>query len=87
MPEAVDGVITRRAHPERDSRPHFLPFSPAPLKRGIYGTFHHLSKKHLPRYVDEFVFRYNARKMDDGARTALAIRGAQGKRLMYREPV
>ncbi len=57
------------------------------LKRGIYGTFHHVSKKHLQRYVDEFVFRYNARKMDDGARVALAIRGANGKRLMYREPL
>ncbi|MCH8344196.1 MAG: transposase [Planctomycetes bacterium] len=59
----------------------------ARLKRGIYGTFHHVSKKHLQRYVDDFVFRYNSRKMDDGARVALAFRGANGKRLMYREPV
>lgn len=29
------------------------------LKRGFYGTFHHFSKKHLTRYVDEFVFRSN----------------------------
>jgi transposase-like protein len=56
------------------------------LKRGIYGTFHNVSRKHLHRYVAEFDFRWNARKMDDGARTALAIRKADGKRLRYREP-
>jgi transposase-like protein len=57
------------------------------LKRGIYGTFHSVSRKHLHRYVAEFDFRYNSRKIDDGARTALAIRQAAGKRLRYREPV
>jgi transposase-like protein len=57
------------------------------LKRGIYGTFHNVSRKHLHRYVAEFDFRWNARKMDDGARTALAIRKADGKRLRYREPI
>jgi transposase-like protein len=57
------------------------------LKRGIYGTFHNVSRKHLHRYVAEFDFRWNARKIDDGARTALAIRKAEGKRLRYREPV
>lgn len=29
------------------------------LKRGIYGSFHHVSKEHLPRYCDEFSFRWN----------------------------
>ena len=29
------------------------------LKRGYYGTFHHFSKKHIDRYVDEFTFRLN----------------------------
>jgi transposase-like protein len=57
------------------------------LKRGIYGTFHNVSRKHLHRYVAEFDFRWNARKVDDGARLALAIRGAEGKRLRYKEPV
>ena len=57
------------------------------LKRGIYGTFHNVSRKHLHRYVAEFDFRCNARKIDDGARTGLAIRRAEGKRLRYREPV
>ncbi len=57
------------------------------LKRGIYGTFHNVSRKHLHRYVAEFDFRWNARKVDDGARLALAVRSAEGKRLRYREPV
>lgn len=51
------------------------------IKRGMYGTFHAVSKKHLHRYVDEFAFRYNTRGMDDGARTLVAIRAADGKRL------
>lgn len=56
------------------------------LKRGVMGTFHQISKKHLHRYLAEFEFRYNTRKIDDGERTARAIRAAQGKRLMYRQP-
>lgn len=31
------------------------------LKRGIVGQFHKVSIKHLPRYIDEFCFRYNYR--------------------------
>lgn len=56
------------------------------LKRGVYGTFHAVSKKHLHRYVNEFAFRWDTRYIDDGERTARAIKGADGKRLMYREP-
>lgn len=54
------------------------------LKRGVYGVFHSISKQHLHRYLAEFDFRYNARKIEDGERTALAIQGAEGKRLMYK---
>lgn len=56
------------------------------LKRGIYGTFHAVSKKHLHRYIDEFAFRWNTRKVTDGERIAQAIRAAEGKRLIYRQP-
>ena len=38
-------------------------------------------------HLGGFAFRYNARFVDDGAREALAIKGAEGKRLLYREPV
>jgi len=57
------------------------------LKRGIIGKYHSVSKKHLHRYLSEFEFRYNARKLEDGERTSLAIRKAEGKRLAYRARV
>jgi transposase-like protein len=56
------------------------------LKRGVYGTFHNVSRKHLHRYVSEFEFRWNTRKFDDGARIKALIQNAEGKRLMYRHP-
>lgn len=57
------------------------------LKRGIYGVYHNVSSTHLQRYLDEFEFRYNTRKLDDGERTLAAIQGAVGKRLAYSEQV
>lgn len=57
------------------------------LKRGLYGTFHSVSKKHLHRYVSEFAFRWNTRQLNDGERIAKAIQGSEGKRLTYREPI
>lgn len=56
------------------------------LKRGIFGVFHHVSKEHLARYCDEFAFRYSARKVSDGARADMLVRGAEGKRLTYKQP-
>lgn len=55
------------------------------LKRGVNGTFHHVSEKHLDRYINEFVFRYNNRKIDDAMRSVLAMKQTEGKRLTYRE--
>jgi transposase-like protein len=57
------------------------------LKRGIVGTFHHVSKLHLHRYLSEFDFRFNNRKIEDGERTLEALKGFEGKRLTYREPI
>ena len=34
------------------------------LKRGIVGTWHKVSAKHLPAYLDEMCFRFNNRKND-----------------------
>ena len=53
------------------------------LKRGIIGTYHHVSKKHLGRYLAEFDFRYNARGMSDLTRSILAVTKTEGKRLQY----
>jgi transposase-like protein len=55
------------------------------LKRGIVGTFHHVSRQHLHRYLNEFDFRYNARETTDGERAELAVKGVVGKRLMYKD--
>jgi transposase-like protein len=57
------------------------------LKRGVNGTFHHISREHLHRYLSEFDFRYSTRKLRDGERTALAIKGIEGKRLMLKDPI
>jgi transposase-like protein len=54
------------------------------LKRGVYGVYHNISKKHLHRYLAEFEFRWDTRRMEDGARTVRAIRQMEGKRLTYR---
>lgn len=55
------------------------------LKRGITGIFHHVSKKHLHRYLNEFDFRYNIRKRNDGALACMLLNGIEGKRLLYRD--
>lgn len=56
------------------------------FKRGVIGTYHHMSEAHLGRYCNEFDFRYNNRKITDAERTDIAIMGAIGKRLTYRQP-
>lgn len=54
------------------------------FKRGVIGTYHHLSVAHLARYTAEFDFRYNTRKGNDFERADLALKGIEGKRLTYR---
>lgn len=67
------------------------------LKRGIIGTFHHVSPQHLQRYATEFDFRYNHRETkvkingklakaghSDAERTDALLKGISGKRLTYR---
>lgn len=54
------------------------------MKRSVYGTYHAVSKKHLHRYVDEWVFRWNLRQTPDGDMVGEAVRAFERKRLTYR---
>ena len=54
------------------------------LKRGLVGIYQHVSKQHLKRYICEFDFRYNTRKINDHDRATKALQGIWGKRLTYR---
>jgi transposase-like protein len=53
------------------------------LKRGIVGTFHHVSQERLPLYLAEFDHRHNYRKVSDGERTIAGLKKMEGKRLVY----
>lgn len=55
------------------------------LKRGVYGSWHHVSREHLPKYANEFAFRWDTRKQTDGERMETAIGMVTGKRLTYRQ--
>lgn len=55
------------------------------LKRSINGTYVSVEPFHLFRYLDEQTFRYNSRKVTDGARFLAAVAGIIGKRLTYAE--
>jgi transposase-like protein len=57
------------------------------LKRGVVGTFHHVSAQHLPLYLAEFEHRHNCRKMTDGERTDVGLTKAVGKRLIYKAAI
>jgi len=59
------------------------------VKRQMYGTHHAVSEQHLQRYIDEIAFKWNNRKalgIDDAERAETLLKGAKGKRLMYRQP-
>lgn len=54
------------------------------MKRAVYGAHHSVSEAHLKRYLVEWDFKWNTRKISDGERAALAMKGIEGKRLTYR---
>ena len=59
------------------------------FKRGMKGIYEHCAEHHLHRYLAEFDFRYSNRSamgIEDGVRALIALKGAKGKRLTYRQP-
>ncbi len=86
---AEHGVVNHKSgeYSRGDVSTNTVESSFAILKRGLYGTFHHVSEKHLQRYANEFDFRWNYREKAgfcDIARTNEALKGIAGKRLTYR---
>ena len=55
------------------------------FKRGYHGTYHHMSPKHLGRYVTEFSGRHNDRTSDTVDQMARIVQGMGGKRLRYND--
>jgi hypothetical protein len=53
------------------------------FKKGLYGSFHHVSKKHLARYCDEFSFRFNRRKEQQQLFEDTTKNLVRGKNLPY----
>jgi transposase-like protein len=61
--------------------------SHALVKRGIVGIYHNISREYLHRYLWQYDFLWNNRQLNDGERTVKGIQGAEGKRLMYKQPM
>lgn len=57
----------------------------AALKRGYHGVYHHMSAKHLQRYIGEFAGRHNSRPMDTADQMNALARNSDGKQLTYAE--
>ncbi len=55
------------------------------LKRGHDGTYHHMSLKHLGRYISEFSGRHNDRPLDTIDQMVNMVRGLEGRRLKYKD--
>jgi transposase-like protein len=58
--------------------------SHALVKRGIMGIYHNVSREYLHRYLWQYDFLWNNRKLNDGERTVAAVKSAEGKRLTYK---
>ena len=84
---ADDGIVNHSAgeYVRGDAHIQTAESFNALVKRGVIGVYHRLSEHHLDRYLDEFSFRWNHRKVSDGQRMATALRQTEGKRLMYRK--
>jgi hypothetical protein len=83
LEQSKDGKLSRIRTTVIPSRKNGLENFWSLLKRGISGTHVSVELFHLFRYLDEQSFRFNNRKMTDGARFSMAVSGVVGKRLTF----
>ena len=85
LPEFVHEAVKHSAYEYVRGRAHTngLESFWSTLKRAYHGTYHHLSAKHLQRYVDEFAGRHNVRDADTLAQMEVTARGLVGRRITY----
>ena len=55
------------------------------LKRGFNGTYHHMSPKHVHRYINEYEGRHNDRPSDTIKQMTHMVQGMEGRRLRYQD--
>jgi transposase-like protein len=55
------------------------------LKRAVIGTYYHLTRKHIARYLAEFDYKFNYRSMSDGDRFGLTLSKLYNTRLTYNQ--
>lgn len=76
----TDEATGHRVHSNTAESSHAL------LRRSVMGVYNRISAKHLHRYLAAADFAWNTRRMSDGDRVLELIRGADGRRLLYRQP-
>ena len=67
-----------KEYARRDIHTNTAESSHALVKRGIVGIYHNVSREYLHRYLWQFDFLWNNRKLNDGERTVLAIQSCRG---------
>ena len=55
------------------------------IKRAIMGMYHKVNRKHLGKYVAEFIAKQNLRAADTIEQMKMVVQSFEGKRLMYCE--
>ena len=79
------GVIRHKSEYVRDGGIHTQGIESywAIIKRGLYGTFHHVDAGYLGCYLNEFDFRYNRRKISDAERFVSLVSQVNGRRVTW----